>query len=288
MPAPIFLLTFSPMIDSEACRFTLSHYGVAFDERAHVFGWASILALCYGWTVRIPVLLGARCRLAGPRQIVEHFDAVCPPERRLLPADTHLARQVVADWNRFNWTLGFAAATFSYFHLLEHRELMIEPFSRGVPEYEAHWMRSAYPVFSGMFRLVLGLWNERRARAAAARIISIFDETDRRLSDGRRYLVGDHLTLADIGLATSAGPLLLPEGYASPMPPPERMPPAMTVMRAELAQRVTAQFVRRIYREHRMGLAHDQTTTKSEADNLRPVSTCANCVAAAGPVPSGS
>jgi glutathione S-transferase len=261
------------MIDSEACRFALSHYGVAFDERAHVFGWASILALWYGWTVQIPVLHGDRCRLADPRQIVEHFDAVCPPQRKLLPADTRLAKQVIADWNRFNWTLGFAAATFSYFHLLPHRELMIEPFSRGVPDYEAPWMRSAYPFFSGMFRLILRLCNERRARVAAARILSIFDETDRRLSDGRRYLVGDHLTLADIGLATSAGPLILPEGYASPMPPLERMPPAMTAMRAELAQRLTAEFVHRIYREHRVGLACDQTTTKSAAESLRPVST---------------
>jgi glutathione S-transferase len=73
------------------------------------------------------------------------------------------------------------------------------------------------------------------------------------LGDGRRYLAGDSFTLADIALATSAGPLLLPEGYASPMPPRERMPPEMTAITTELSQRETARYVQRIYREHRAG-----------------------------------
>ena len=87
---------------------------------------------------------------------------------------------------------------------------------------------------------------------ASALIRSIFDETDRRLSDGRRYLVGDTFTLSDLALAASAAALLLPEGYASPMPAPDRMPPEMVAMRAELDQRETGRFVRRIYREHRV------------------------------------
>jgi len=250
--APVFLLTFPPMIDSEACRFALSHYGIPYTEHAHVFGWASVLALGHGWTVQIPVLRDDQRRLAGPWRIVSHFDALVPPERRLLPVGKGVTEQVTADWTRFNWTLGFAAATFAYYHLLPHRELMTEPFSRGVPGYEAAWMRSAYPIFAGMFHVLLRL-NAHNAREASARITSIFDETDRRLSDGRRYLAGDRFTLSDIALATSAGPLLLPEGYASPMPPMERMPPELIAIRTELDQRETARFVRRIYRDHRSG-----------------------------------
>ena len=77
------LLTFAPMIDSEACRFALNHYGVRYREDAHIFGWASVIALWRGWTVVIPLLGGDGHRLAGARTIVDHFDRRCPSERKL-------------------------------------------------------------------------------------------------------------------------------------------------------------------------------------------------------------
>ena len=248
--APPSLLTFSPMVDSEVCRFVLHRYGVAYRERSHIFGWASLLALGRAGTVVIPLLHGHGYRLAGPRAMVSHFDSRCAPERRLVPTKKELADQVELDWNRFNDVLGWAVAKFAYQLLLPHPTLMREPFSRGVPACEASVLKWAYWPFAAQFYVAL-LLTPSRAREAAALIRTIFDETDRRLSDGRRYLVGDALTLSDLALASSAAALLLPDGYASPMPPPDRMPAEMVAMRAELDQRETGRFVRRIYREYR-------------------------------------
>lgn len=250
--APPTLLTFAPMIDSEGSRFVLTHYGIAYRETPHLFGWASVLALFRGGTVQIPLLSGAGPALAGPRAIVAYFETICPAGKRLIPADGLLATQVEADWARFNGILAGATAVLGYYYLLPQRAIMIEPFTRGVPNIEATVLKATYPAFAGVFNVLLQL-NAANARDALTQTRVIFDETDRRLADGRRYLVGDGLTLSDIALAVAAAPVLLPVNYGSPMPPLESMPAELQAIISELRQRETARFVENIFRKHRLG-----------------------------------
>ena len=244
------LLTFPPMIDSEACRFLLAHYGVSYREEAHIFGWASLLSLWRGWTPQIPLLYGKPYRLAGPRQIADHFEKRCQPMQRLIPANRHISDEVALDWHRLNGTLGTAVAVYAYHHLLPHREIMLEPFSRGVPAGEQSFLRKAYPAFHGLFKLLLQL-NARHVSQSLAIIRSTIDDIDRRLKDGRTYLGGDRFTLADIALASSAAPVLLPQGFTAPLPFLEQMPPEMASLIGELRQHETARLVTRIYHAHR-------------------------------------
>lgn len=246
-PAPARrLLTFAPMIDSELCRFLLWHYDVAYREEPHIFGWGSLLALWRGGTVRVPLLHGARPRMAGPRRLVEHFDATCAPERKLIPAAQPLGTQVEADWNRFNGELAGHTAVLAYFHLLPHPEIMLEPFSRGVPDWEAAIETSCYPLQRRLFALLLQL-GPGRAEDALTRIRMAFEGTDARLADGRPYLAGDRLTLSDLSFATAAAPMLLPAGARSPIPPLERMPAELQAIVAEMRQHPTAAYVQRIF-----------------------------------------
>ncbi|HEY2230076.1 MAG TPA: glutathione binding-like protein [Xanthobacteraceae bacterium] len=246
--APPALLTFAPMIDSETCRLVLGHYAIPYREEPHLFGWVSILALWHGWTLRVPVLYGTGLRLAGPRSMVDHFDEVCPVERKLVPARQPLHGQVEADWDLYNGELGAHTAVLAYFHLLPHRDIMIEPFFRGVPRTEAFVLGRSYPMLSAMLTFLLQL-SAGNAQDALTEIRMIFEKTDARVADGRRYLAGDTLTLADVGLAAAAAPLLLPAGYRSPIPPFERMPPELQAIVTEMRQHDTARFAQRIYAE---------------------------------------
>ena len=249
MPA-VSLLTFPPMIDSEACRFLLAHYDVSYREEAHLFGWASVLSLWHGWTPQIPLLYGKQYQLAGPRQIADHFEKRCQPTQMLIPADKHISEEVALDWDRLNGTFGMAVAVFAYYHLLPHRNIMLEPFSRGMLAGEQAFLKKAYPSFAGLFRLLLRL-NARHANESLAIIRSTIDAIDRRLKDGRIYLGGDRFTLADIALASSAAPVLLPQGFTAPLPSLEQMPPEMASLIGELRQHETARLVSRIYHKHR-------------------------------------
>ena len=242
------LLTFAPMVDSETSRLLLRHYGVDYEEKDHLFGWVSVLTWFHGGYGQVPLLHGGGLHLTGPAKIAEHFDATLPPERRLSPPDGPLAAQVKADWETYNGKIGADTAVFAYHHLLPARDLMTPIFAAPVPPGEARLTPTVYPLLAGLFRLLLRLSPERAAQAAA-RIRSIFDETDGRIADGRPFLCGDRLTLGDIALAAASAPLLLPDGYGAKMPAVEALPDPVRSMTDELRARPTGAFVKRLYAE---------------------------------------
>nr|MDP8994504.1 hypothetical protein [Pseudomonadota bacterium] len=206
------LMTFAPMVDSECARLLLDHHGIAFDERDHMFGWVSVLTLFHGGYGRIPLLYGRRVCITSPRKIAEHYDAALPEERKLIPTEGPLARQVEADWETFNGGIGAHTAVFNYYHLLPERELMTPVFQEPVPRLEAKLTPPLYPVTAWLFRTLLRLSPERAGEALDA-IRAIYDDTDRRVADGRMFLCGDRVTLGDMALASASAALLLPPQY---------------------------------------------------------------------------
>jgi glutathione S-transferase len=244
------LVSFAPMIDSELARLVLAHYAVGYWEERHLFGVASVVSLARAAKIQVPVLCGGGLRLAGPRAMVDRFELTCPVERKLLPAAQSLNSQVEADWARFHGRLATETAVFAYFHLLPHPGIMMAPLCQGLPAIEATALRSwAYTPMRQLLTLLLRL-SAARAADALVRIRSGFDYIDNLVADGRRYIVGERLTLSDMALVTAVAPVLLPVGYGAPAPPLEAMPAAMTSVITELRARPTAAFVQRFYDAH--------------------------------------
>lgn len=242
------LLTFAPMVDSETSRLLLRYYAIEYRERDHLFGWVSVVTLLHGGNGSVPLLYGRGVRVTGPRAIAEHFDAALPPERKLIPLPGPLKDEVEKGWQDYNGGIGADMAVFAYYHLLPAKKLMAPVFAAPVPRVQAMLVPLVYPLLRGLFTLLLKLGPER-AEQAFSRIRTIFDQTGARLADGRRYLAGDRLTLADIGLAGASAPLLLPPGYGAKMPAVEAMPPAMRAAVEALRAHPTGAYVRRLYEE---------------------------------------
>jgi len=240
------MLTFGPMIDSELSRFLLWNYRIPFREHRHIFGWASVLTFLHRGYGRIPVIYGDGLSLSGPRPLVDHFEPRCPPDRILIPPQEPLRTNIEADWETFNGELATHTARVAYFHLLPHRDIMIGPFTHGIPGWEAGLTPAIYPALSAMFGLLLRLKPEAVADSLnqASRIV---DAVDDRVADGRRFLWGDRLTLSDISFATALGPFLLPPGYSAPIPDLPLMPPVMQNIVTSFRNRPSGELVKRIY-----------------------------------------
>jgi glutathione S-transferase len=245
------MLTFGPMIDSELSRFVLWRYDLPYSEERHIFGWASILTLLHGGSGRIPLVYGNEMKFSGPREIIDHYEQLCAPDRILIPANQPLRARVEADWLAFNGELALYTARIAYFHLLPHRDIMLEPFTRGIPANEASVTPGLYPALRALFTLLLRL-DPKVVADGVSQAERIVDSVDRRLSDGRRFLWGDTLTLSDLSFATALAPLLLPEGYTAPVPPYSVIPEALKMLVDSFRRRPSSGLVTRVYAARRL------------------------------------
>ncbi len=249
MTAKPTLITFPPSLDSELSRFLLAHYRISHEEQRHAFIFTFFATLWHGYTLLFPLLYGPSYRLDTARRIVDHFDPLSPADRQLLRTGGE-GTEVESDWTRFNDTLAFSTAVFAYYHLLPHRSIMVRPLSDGAPAFEQRAVRTFYPIFAGLLRLLLRL-TATRAKSSLETAREVFREVDQRLSDGRRYLVGDRFSLSDMAFAVAVAPLVLPDDYAGRLPPLAEMPAVLREAVDEMRAHPAGQFALRIYRDHR-------------------------------------
>jgi glutathione S-transferase len=110
--------------------------------------------------------------------------------------------------------------------------------------------RALFGVVRGMINRKYKLTDER-GEAALNTVRQIFDEVGQLLSDGRKFLVGDRLSAADIAFASLGAVVLLPPQYGGPLPTIEQAPPRMREAIEELRAHEAGRFILRLYQEHR-------------------------------------
>jgi len=250
------LITFPPSLDCELGRFLVQHYGVQYQEQRHALIFSSFATLRHGFTVIFPLLYDKSTKLVGPLAIANYYEARCAPGLHLWPEDANDKQQLEIDWTLFNNSLAFATAVFAYYHLLPHRQMMVEPLSADAPRFEQIAVQRGYSVFAGLLKLLLRL-NAQHADQSVDLVRTIFNGVEARLADGRSYLMGDRLTLSDLAFAVAAAPVVLPPDYGGPIPSFEQMPPEVQSVVTEMRARPAGAYALRIYKEerHRFGLA---------------------------------
>ena len=247
----VTLVTIPPMIDSEFCRFLLTHYRIAHVEEPHSFGFSFLHTLPNGHTLVAPLVYADGFAVTGPAGVAGKFDAGVAPELRLLREDAAQSAQIRADMDRFNGALARAVAQYAYYVLLPHRDIMLGPLTRGCPSFEVVAVQTTYPVIADTLRLLLKL-SSPNAQEALTLIHTIMDEVDVRLAGGAAYLVGDRLSMADLAFATAGAPVVMPEKDGTAAPSYGELPPEMRAVVDEFRAHPAGRFVQRIYRDWRL------------------------------------
>lgn len=248
------LVTLLPSTDSDMGRWLLKHYGVAYREEPHapVFHLRVLKKMGLERT-DLPVLRDDQGLTVNVDGIVARFDPLAGPERQLVPdavtAPDHHA-DVMDLHKRLRWDMGMGTVRWAYFHFLQHRDLVWPSLSTGIPATERLLLRVGYPAVKGMMFKALGL-SEETSREALADVRSGFDEVEARLADGRPFLCGDRLSLADLAFATAAAPMVLARGYGGHLAAFDTLPREMQEVIAALRARPAGQFIQRLYDEFR-------------------------------------
>ena len=134
--------------------------------------------------------------------------------------------------------------------MVDHPAAFNAMFENTGPAVERFAFRVAAPVIKGMIRRAFKVSEKAKARSLE-NIQSVFAQTDALLAGGKKYLVGDRFTAADLTLAALAAPALGPEGNRAQMPPRHLLPAGMLAQIDALRATRTGQHVLRLFREER-------------------------------------
>jgi glutathione S-transferase len=232
----------------EKARWALDRIALPYREEPH----APLLHRLATWRNgggAVPVLVHGSRRFTDSTAILVHADAVCGGDR-LYPRDTALAREVAALEEQFDTQLGPHTRRWGYAELLSQPKLLRSVWSRGVPRLEASLLPLITPLARRLVRTAYRITPES-AQRSLERVRDVFREVDERLSNGRRFLVGERFTAADLTFAALAAPVLFPVECRAVHPALDAVPAAMRDEALRLRDTDAGRFALRMFSQER-------------------------------------
>ena len=213
-----------------------------------------------------PTLITTDALIYSVPSIVQYLDQRTVPLKRLIPESDNQGEKVLKLYHKFFTELAGNLSEFVFALILPHRRFAIPFFTKRGHFTEKVTFKIAYPLLRKRLIKRLNLaGNTNEARLIAVK--NVFLYVNDLLSDGRMYLVGDKLTLADISFASIAAPLILPDQCRATMPKISEIPDELRQVVLEMRATNAGQFVLRLYREDRQPMP-DQNDLPKEPGML--------------------
>jgi glutathione S-transferase len=245
------LVTISISHYCEKARWALDRAGIAYDERRHLPAIHRFAVKRAGGRQTAPVLVCSDGTVIDESSdIVVYADGRAPEGRGSILADPTLAAEARALADDFDARLGPATRLWVYHQMFDYPELVQVSMTDGVPTWQRHTFRYGNKAVAFAVAKVLGV-NDENAVAAERTFREIYADVDDRLADGRRFLVGDAFSIADLTFAALSAPLIAPPEYGVRLPTVDELPPGMRPTVEELRETPAGQHALRMFREER-------------------------------------
>jgi glutathione S-transferase len=249
---PCVLITIPISHYCEKARWALDRAGIPYRERAHLQVIHRIATRRAGGGSTAPVLVCGDRVFSDSADILVHADAHAPPDRRLYPDDPRTAAEVRTLERDFDSRLGPHGRRWMYHGMRARRDLAIAYAVTGVPAWQRRALPIAFPLMTAVIDRYLDI-NDATAATSEREVRAVFADVARRLGDGRRYLVGERFTAADLTFAALAAAVVMPPEYSVPLPAPDQLPVAMATVVRELRAHPAGVHALAMFRLHRAG-----------------------------------
>ena len=243
------LITFRISHYCEKVRWALDRTGFTYIEECHLPPLHRLKTTSLGGS-SVPVLVTEAEILKDSADILKYLDAAAPSHLKLYPKSSVLRHKVEELETQFNCELGVSTRQWGYFYALQNRSVMQQIWCKEVPT----WEKLLFPVLFPLTRyLVHSGYNVNRESAMAAyhRTQQIFKAVSNRLSDGRRYLVGECFSAADLVFSSLSAPGVVPPEYGGVFPELNQLPNEMVEQIQILRDTIAGKYVLRLYQEER-------------------------------------
>lgn len=246
------LVTLLPSVDVDLGRWLLQLWEIDFKEEPHAPVLHIFALKKHGLGPRdYPALIDGEKKTAAIERLVVAYDHL--GAYRTLPdkdAEPELYQEIFDLQNDARYTMGNGVVNWAYFEFMKDKSLVWRSFTAGVPWYEWLAVLFGFGWIKGKMTAGLGLSEESAAKGLADAHAG-FDRVDALLADGRKYLAGDRLSIADLAFATSGAPMVLAKGYAGHLPDISQLRPELREVIESFRARPSGQFIQRIFDEHR-------------------------------------
>jgi glutathione S-transferase len=243
------LITFRISHYCEKVRWALDRTGFPYVEECHLPPLHRLRTTPLGGS-SVPVLVTEAKILKDSADILRYLDTLALPHLKLYPESSVLRHEVEELEAQFSRKLGTSTRQWGYFYALQNRTVMKQLWCKGVPMWEKLLFPAMFPLARYLVHSSYNIHHES-AVAAYRRTQQIFQAVSDRLSDGRKYLVGECFSAADLEFASLSAPGVVPPEYGGVFPELNQLPDEMVEQIQILRDTVAGKYALRLYQEER-------------------------------------
>ncbi|MRG90998.1 glutathione S-transferase family protein [Polyangium spumosum] len=253
MSSPLLVtITFSHYC--EKARWTLDRAGIPYRESGHLPAFHALAVRRAGGRRSAPSLITDEGAINDSTDIARWADRRAP-EANLYGKTEVERREIEALEDHFDEDLGPHTRRWVYFYMLPDSDLVKRLSAmQPAPALEKRLLPIFFPVVRVGMRKAMRITADGAERSLG-KIERMFEEIGKKVEDGRPFLVGDALTMADITFASLAAVVLAPPEYGAPLCSLDALPAEATSRMRAWQETPAGKFVARVFRDWRRARA---------------------------------